>query len=238
MEMAAASMRALVQALEPGLMLGSEEELVARLGVSRATLRQVARLLEREGWLSVKRGINGGYFSARPDLHIIESSVSAYLDMIDADAKEAAVVGTALWGEILRRAAGADAVRAKTVMRSLREKIAALSTHASLDDVLQLDLVVRSAFLDLIDSRYIEFLFQMNVIFASRKFVVHSAQGDDSPEHYEFVQAWRQAKIMEFSAVEDGDKALALLAARHSRNLWYRRWQKSLTFAEKNKVEN
>lgn len=218
-------MRKLVQAADPGLLLGSEEDLIVRLGVSRATLRQVARLLEREGWLSVKRGINGGYFSARPDLNAIENSVSAYLDMMDADVKDTAIVGTTLWIEILRRAARAEPTRAKTAMKALRDKVVALRSRASLEDVLQLDLEIRAVFLKLIDSRYIEFLFQINVIYASRKFVTRPEAGDDASEHYEFVQAWRQAKMMEFSAVEDGDKELAMLAARHSRNLWYRRWE-------------
>lgn len=224
-EITATSLRALVQTVEPGSLLGSEEELIACLRVSRTTLRQVARLLEREGWLTVKRGINGGYFSARPDLQAIENSVNAYLEMIDADVKESAVIGTTLWIEILRRAAIADPGSAKAAMQTSRDKIAALRSRASLDDVLQADLEIRSVFLKLINSRYIEFIFQINVIFAARKFITRPTEIDGTPEHYEFVQAWRQAKIMEFTAVEDGDKELAMLAARHSRNLWYKRWQ-------------
>ena len=224
-EITATSLRELVQSGEPDALLGSEEELIARLKVSRATLRQVARLLEREGWLTVKRGINGGYFSARPDLKTIENSINAYLDMIDADVKETAIIGTTLWIEILGRAASAEPQRAKTTVHMLRDKVLALRSRASLDDVLKIDLEIRAGFLKLIDSRYIEFLFQINVIYAGRKFVSRPPESEMTPEHYEFVQAWRQAKLMEFSAVEDGDKELAMLAARHSRNLWYRRWQ-------------
>ena len=69
---AASRLRALARAANADALLGSEEALVAQLGVSRATLRQVARLLEREGLLKVRRGINGGYFAARPDLRTVE----------------------------------------------------------------------------------------------------------------------------------------------------------------------
>lgn len=224
-ETAAAGLRKLVQSIESGALLGSEEDLIAWLQVSRATLRQVARLLEREGWLAVKRGINGGYFSARPDLNAIENSVSAYLDLIDADVRETAIVGTALWIEIMRRAASAEPDRVKVVIQALRKKVAALRSDASLDDVLQLDLDIRAVFLELIKSRYIEFLFQINVIYASRQFVTRPDADDDSPEHVDFVKAWRAAKIMEFAAIEDGDVELATLAARHSRNVWYWRWR-------------
>ncbi len=229
-EIAASNLRALVQEKEAGSLLGSEEELIAYLKVSRATLRQVARLLEREGWLAVRRGINGGYFSARPDLRAIENSINAYLDMIDADVTETAVIGTTLWIEIVRRAASVEPQRAKAVMHVLREKVLAMRSRASLNDVLALDLEIRTEFLTLIDSRYIEFLFQVNAIYAGRKFMSRP-QEPETAEHHEFVQAWRHAKLMEFSSVEDGDKELAALAARHSRNLWYRRWQ-SLELAE------
>lgn len=224
-EITATSLREFIQTVEPDSLLGSEEELIARLKVSRATLRQVARLLEREGWLAVKRGINGGYFSARPDLKAIESSINAYLEMIEADVKESAIIGTTLWIEILRRAAGTEPQRAKAAMQILRDKVLALRSRASLDDVLQLDLEIRDGFLKLIDSRYIEFLFQINVIYARRKFAARPSEPESTDEHFEFVQAWRQSRLMEFAAVDDGDKELAMLAARHSRNLWYRRWQ-------------
>jgi len=56
-----------VLAAKEGALIGSEESLIADLGVSRSTLRQAARLLEREGLLRVKRGINGGYYGQPTD---------------------------------------------------------------------------------------------------------------------------------------------------------------------------
>lgn len=51
---------------DDGEWLGWEDDLVERLGVSRPTLRQAARLLEAEELLVVKRGTNGGLFARRP----------------------------------------------------------------------------------------------------------------------------------------------------------------------------
>src|SRR3569623_1918283 len=87
-EAAAPRLRSIVLGTPEGTLLGSEEALIKRLDVSRATVRQVARLLEREGLLLVRRGINGGYFAARPDARTIESTVSAYLEIFDSDIED------------------------------------------------------------------------------------------------------------------------------------------------------
>ena len=58
-EAAAMNLRKIVLDLPPGSLIGSEDALIVRLGSSRSTVRQVARLLEREGLLMVRRGING-----------------------------------------------------------------------------------------------------------------------------------------------------------------------------------
>lgn len=224
-ETAAMDLRAIVQAVESGGLLGSEDELVSKLGVSRATLRQVARLLEREGWLIVKRGINGGYFAGRPDLKAVENSVSAYLSMVDADAKETAVVGTFLWMEILKRAAEIRTEKAALLAQTLRDRVAAVRAHASMNEMLEVELDFRAELLELINSRYIEFIFQINIIYGRMRSAVPSSYEENTPEHYQFVEAWRQAKMMELAAIQNGDGALAVLAARHSRNLWDVHWR-------------
>ena len=66
-EAAAAQLRSIVLESDNGALIGSEDMLLEKLGFSRSTVRQVARLLEREGYLRVRRGINGGYFGSRPD---------------------------------------------------------------------------------------------------------------------------------------------------------------------------
>lgn len=46
--------------------LGSEGDLLSALGVSRPTLRQAAKVLESERLVSVRRGVNGGFYAVRP----------------------------------------------------------------------------------------------------------------------------------------------------------------------------
>src|SRR5262245_31908544 len=60
-------------------LLGSEDELIQMLGVSRPTLRQAARMLEQEQLLVVRRGIGGGLFGRRPTAEAVSHTASVFL---------------------------------------------------------------------------------------------------------------------------------------------------------------
>jgi DNA-binding FadR family transcriptional regulator len=60
-------------------LLGSEDEMIQTLGVSRPTLRQAARMLEQEQLLVVRRGIGGGLFGRRPTAEAVSHTSSVYL---------------------------------------------------------------------------------------------------------------------------------------------------------------
>src|SRR5215471_18892047 len=53
LEAAIIKLREIVLATKNGALIGGEDSLVAKLGASRSTVRQAARLLEREGLLRV-----------------------------------------------------------------------------------------------------------------------------------------------------------------------------------------
>ncbi|MGJ3627919.1 GntR family transcriptional regulator [Sphingomonas sp. MMS24-JH45] len=65
MHRVADELRRLALTSEEGTLLGSEEALMTRLGVSRPTLRQAAGLVAQDQLITIKRGVNGGY-SPRP----------------------------------------------------------------------------------------------------------------------------------------------------------------------------
>lgn len=221
-DVAAANLRSIVQSAEEGDLLGSEETLITRLGVSRATVRQAARLVEREGLLRVKRGINGGYFAARPDAHTIETSVSTYLDRVHTEPEDITVVASVLWVEVLGRAARVRTKQARDLAEKYLKKVRSLRPDASFQDVFHIEQESRKAVFDLINSRYVELIFQINTTFAKKHFSPPS-ESDDTEAHRTFVRAWRHAKLLEFESIVDGDPELAMLAARHARNVWHRR---------------
>jgi DNA-binding FadR family transcriptional regulator len=221
-DLAASQLRSIVLAAEEGALLGSEETLIATLGVSRATVRQVARLLEREGLVRVRRGINGGYFAARPDIRTIETTVSAYLEMLHTEAEDVTAIASVLWVEVLRRAARIRTEGSKALAEKYLDRVRALRLDATFHDVLRIEQESRRAIFDLIKSPYIELIFQINTAFAQRRFAPPS-HTDDTESHRDFVRAWRSAKLLELESIADGDPELAMMAARHGRNLWHRR---------------
>lgn len=66
-------------AVDPGAYLGAEEDLLQRLAVSRPTLRQAAKMVERDRLISIRRGTGGGYFADRPDARDAIRSLAHFL---------------------------------------------------------------------------------------------------------------------------------------------------------------
>ncbi len=66
-------------AAAPGDHLGAEDDLIQRFGISRPTLRQAAKLVERDRLISIRRGIKGGYFADRPDARDAIQSLARFL---------------------------------------------------------------------------------------------------------------------------------------------------------------
>lgn len=102
--------------VEQEWLLGSEDELMGQLGVSRPTLRQASRILEQEQLLLVRRGIRGGLYGRRPTAHAVTRIAAVFLraqdttyeDLLSAEV----VLGTACAG----LAAGAE-LEARTAVR-------------------------------------------------------------------------------------------------------------------------
>lgn len=65
--------------LPPGHLLGSETELIARYGVSRAVFREAVRLLEHHHIAAMRRGPGGGMFVAAPSVDAVTDVVAVYL---------------------------------------------------------------------------------------------------------------------------------------------------------------
>ncbi|MFT3965469.1 MAG: GntR family transcriptional regulator [Sphingobium sp.] len=223
---AAARLREKVMAQEEGSLLGNEENLQTELGVSRATIRQAARVLEREGLLRVRRGINGGYFAARPNAETIEKSVSAYLETLNVAGEDLLTVASVLWVEVIRKAAHAPAEGRRVLVETYRRQLDAMPAGISYADLLDLEQSFRTDIFDLIDSRYIELIFHINMTFAYRRFPPSRPQ--DAAAIAAFARSWRDARRMELGALADGDAELAALAARHMRNIWQRQMRKRM----------
>ena len=219
---AAAKLRVIVLDSGDGELLGNEEALIARLGCARSTMKQVARLLEREGLLCVRRGINGGYFGTRPAAGTIEATVSAYLETLDMDPQDVTIMASALWLEVMRKAASAPSEQVLALIEPLKKRLKAIPDSAAYDEVRALEMDTQAAVFELAKSAYIKLIFDINIAFSRRAFVLPMV-GDDEKEHPDFVRTWREAKLLELNALAQGDRELAVIAGRYSRKVWHRR---------------
>lgn len=212
-------LRRIAMVTPEGELLGSEDELVEQLKVARVTVRQAARLLEREGLLRVRRGIKGGYFATRPSIEMVESIVCGYLNTLGVDARLAGVASTALWVEVLREASKADRAAATELVESLTKQIHKLGPDPTIEAVGRAERESRTAIFKLIDGTYIEILFRINAAFARQHLNTHT-QFSDAERHAKFVRDWKRSKLLEFDAIAEGDEIMAILAAMKTRKLW------------------
>lgn len=218
-DQAALALRQRALATAPGELIGSEDDIVQALGVSRVTVRQAARLLEREGVLFVKRGKKGGYFSARPSVAMVEEVVCAYLDTLGISASHTGGVATALWVEAVREATCADRGEARKAAADLTALIEGITPDATMAEIGQAEAAFRSRVFDLIGGDYMRTIFQINAAFA-RRTIQRGGPPADPEHHRRFVRKWCSGKLLQAEAIAGGDSMQGVLAALHERRAW------------------
>jgi DNA-binding FadR family transcriptional regulator len=85
--------------------LGSEDDLIEKLAVSRPTFREAARLLEYEQLLTIKRGPGGGYFTREPTHAAVTHVAAVLLRRRAATMADISVCAAPLMREAVRLAA-------------------------------------------------------------------------------------------------------------------------------------
>lgn len=74
--------------------LGSEDELLARFGISRPTLRQAAKMVANDRLIAVRRGSGGGFYASRPDAADAVRALARYLRLNGATLHDVFVVNS------------------------------------------------------------------------------------------------------------------------------------------------
>lgn len=117
--------------LADGELLGSEEELVNRYGVSRPTLRQAASLVVQEQLLAVRRGVGGGYFARAPEAHAVSRMAALYLKFHHADLSEILAAFMPVRVELAHHAANNRAEDARKELQAFLDHEDALPEYQS-----------------------------------------------------------------------------------------------------------
>lgn len=86
--------RVINEGLPPGVLLGSEGDLIEQYGVSRAVLREAVRLLEHHRIAAMRRGPGGGLFVVPADASAVCDVVAVYLNWHGVQTDDLAEVRT------------------------------------------------------------------------------------------------------------------------------------------------
>jgi GntR family transcriptional repressor for pyruvate dehydrogenase complex len=119
----AEALREIILAREPETQIGSLPEIAQMLGVGIVTVQQVARILEHEGLLSVRRGPGGGYYGMRPDEATLQRSLATYMRIHGFGYREAIEVISLLDCEIMASAALCRDAELRKAMEALSRRI-------------------------------------------------------------------------------------------------------------------
>lgn len=141
--------------LDDGAALGSEASLQERLRVSRSSLRQAARVLEREQLLEVRRGIRGGYYARRPDVTGVAQAAVNFLRFRGAKWSDLIAAGRVITADICKlAAANPDPIKRERLNRAMR-RLDSLKT-ATRREFVRADIALQSALLALADNAFLE----------------------------------------------------------------------------------
>ncbi|MDB5424105.1 MAG: GntR family transcriptional regulator [Phenylobacterium sp.] len=114
--------RNLILAADDGAFIGSEADLIIRIGISAPTLRQVARLLEHEELLVIKRGVGGGFFGRRPSAETVARSAALFLNLQKTPTEEVYSAAQTINAELMRRAALSDNTVARAQLAAMLDE--------------------------------------------------------------------------------------------------------------------
>ncbi|WP_340588998.1 FadR/GntR family transcriptional regulator [Erythrobacter alti] len=191
---------------EPGERIGSLREIAEEFAVGIVTIQQVARILELEGLLEVRRGPGGGYFGRRPDIQTLEGLLSAYMRSQPASWEEALDMTSLLFIELCAAAAEADMSDA---MRSKLEAfLARLDLFTPDDQFGVLEEEFQTLLFKIVNRPLFELLTRVTLHF--------SQSSPDAAGGFMSSEIWLEGRRRIIAAILGGDVPLARFEAQRS----------------------
>jgi DNA-binding FadR family transcriptional regulator len=196
-------------AAAPGDHLGAEDDLLRRFGISRPTLRQAAKMVERDRLISIRRGIKGGYFAARPDARDAIQSLARFLRLKGATLGDVIQVTRPVSEEAVVAAAGR---RSEADVERLRAFVAAIDGHDTPRALIAAEVELARLIAGMSGNPVVELVMEIGYSFGLDE------RGSDlyaDPERRERTRAMQRSLC---NAIIDGDPDVArLMMNRRSR---------------------
>jgi len=193
---------------DPGERIGTLKEIADEFDVGIVTIQQVARILELEGLLEVRRGPGGGYFGRRPDIQTLEGLLSAYMRSQPSSWEEALDMTSLLFIELCAAAAATPAPDDKRA--KLEEILLRLDKGDASQEVGGLEEELQSLLFKLVDRPLFELLTRVTLHLSRSPTTTGVARGLIS------LQQWLEGRRRIIAAILAEDPPLARFEAQRS----------------------
>lgn len=202
----ARQLSAFSMAVPDGAFIGAEDDLLGRLGISRPTLRQAAKIAESEGMISVRRGIRGGFYAARPRVADAIRALNRYLRLQGATIRDLGVTNSVVL-EAARAAATCTDAAQRDALAALVDEARAIHTAKGMIDI---DTRFARTLAAMSGNPVIEVMIAMSYSFGLEEQGVYLY---DEEEHRELARGWFAA-IADAVLAGDGELALFMMQRR------------------------
>lgn len=215
---AAAKLRDIILAHEPGAQIGSLNDVARILGVGIVTVQQAARVLEHEGLLAVRRGPGGGYYGTRPDEAALERAFAAYLRVHGFSNRESHRLLSLLDCDIVPAAARCRDEALRAEVRALLERMDHCDT---VERRISFENDMRNLLLKMVEWPLVELVCRVTGKLYAQKSGVAIFPGRED------IEAWRSARRRILEAILKQDERLAEFEAERYRRLVLARLRES-----------
>ena len=204
----AAKLRDKILDCEPETRIGSLQEIAHLFDVGIVTVQQVARILEHEGLLSVRRGPGGGYYGTRPDEAALERSFATYLRVHGFGYRESLEMTSLLDCEIIPAAARCTDEALRKEAQVLSERVDRCDT---IDERVAFEMELRNLLFRLVARPLIEFLSRVTFRLYTHPRAALLFPGEEG------VAAWKAGRRRILQAILRQDEELARFEAERYR---------------------
>lgn len=211
MRLTADKLRKMVMKHQDGDFLGSESDLIAKLEISRPTFRQVAKLLEQEQLITIRRGVGGGFFARRPSPRAVAHMAAIFLRTRGATQSHAILAAMPIFVECAQLAARTTQPEIRERLEVLLERERVIQGNDLTDFVRrerELALIVAEAAGNPVLGLFITVLADFFSSFEEHAYIGHS----------ERVEIMRRLRLSMLQALFDGDAEVAKIIAHRRYN--------------------
>ena len=210
LDRALAQLRELAVQRDAGAFVGSEDELMRQLGVSRPTLRQAAVLVMQEQLLVARPGPKGGYFAAKPTVTGVAHMAAIFLDAHGAGLHEIVEAVEPIRSGVARLATrGRDAANREQMRAFLVKEHAFDEGHAADWDLLTAEREFNALLARMSGNRVLGLFTEM--LNAFTQMAIGGPQvWSENPTR---IQQYRRLRNRMAEAIIEGDEEIAALTA-------------------------